>query len=76
LVDPKRDKNHTGEYLVKVQRQVENKWQYLKVVVDKNGQLKSEPTVSELTDNNTILCVCEQDFDLDRVVPEYDYNNL
>lgn len=39
--------------------------------MDKDGQIVSGPTVSEEpTSSNTILCVCEDDFNLERVVPD------
>jgi hypothetical protein len=45
LVDPKKDKNHTGEYLVKIQRDnrldknnvVPYRYTYLVAKIDKNG---------------------------------------
>lgn len=37
LVDPTKDKNHTGEYLVKVQTGSEGNWKYLVVKMDKDG---------------------------------------
>ena len=77
LVDPKKDKNHTGEHLVKIQYLNEQgkKYTYLVVVIDKDGQIKTDPIVWDSNDN-TILCVCKGDFDKDRVVPERDYDHL
>ena len=71
LVDPKKDKNHTGEYLVKIQYKVsEDAYKYLVTTIDKDGHIVSNPIVSqEPTTDNTILCVCESDFALERVVP-------
>lgn len=37
LVDPKKDKNHTGEYLVKVQYGSPRDWTYLVVKMNKDG---------------------------------------
>ena len=78
LVDPKKDKNHTGEYLVKIQYLNEQgkKYTYLVVIIDKDGQIKSDYPIVWDSNDNTILCVCEGDFDKDRVVPERDYDNL
>ena len=77
MVDPKKDKNHTGEHLVKIQYLNEQgkKYTYLVVVIDKDGQIKTDPIVWDSNDN-TILCVCKGDFDKDRVVPERDYDHL
>ena len=71
LVDPKKDKNHTGGYLVKIQYKVsDNAYKYLVTTIDKDGHVVSDPIVSqEPTTDNTILCVCEGDFALERAVP-------
>ena len=71
LVDPKKDKNHTGEYLVKIQYKVpDNGFKYLVTTIDKDGHVVSEPIVSKSqTTDNTILCVCEDDFDIERTIP-------
>ena len=38
LVDPEKDKNHTGEYLVKVQRKIgESKYLYVVATIDSEG---------------------------------------
>ena len=38
LVDPEKDKNHTGEYLVKVQRKLgDGRFQYIVARIDKDG---------------------------------------
>ena len=68
LVDAKKDKNHTGEFLVKIQRQLgENEYKYLVVKMDVEGQIVSEPIV--WTSNvNSVLCVCEDDFYRDETV--------
>ena len=71
LVDPRKDKNHTGEYLVKIQYKVsDTEFKYLVTTIDKDGHIVSDPIVSqEPTADNTILCVCESDFALERAVP-------
>ena len=71
MVDHKKDKNHTGEYLVKIQYKVsDTEFKYLVTTIDKDGHVVSEPIVSQdPTTDNTILCVCESDFDLERAVP-------
>lgn len=71
LVDPKKDKNHTGEFLVKIQYKVsDTKFKYLVTTIDKDGHVVSKPIISQVpTTDNTILCVCESDFDIERVVP-------
>ena len=68
LVDAKKDKNHTGEFLVKIQKKLgENEYKYLVVKMDMQGQIVSEPIV--WTSNvNSILCVCEDDFYRDQMV--------
>lgn len=89
MVDPEKDKNHTGWYRVKVQRKtkktvddVERDWyQYIVCDIDKDGQFRKDnnglPTVNVFdSEHNTILCVCEDDFNSDRTVPVYDYDNL
>ena len=76
LVDPEKDKNHTGEYLVKVQRKIgESKYLYVVATIDSEGQIKDKPTFWASNDN-TILCVYRDDFNSDRTVPVYDYDNL
>jgi hypothetical protein len=75
LVDPEKDKNHTGEYLVKVQRKIgEDKYQYIVAKIDKDGQFRKDnnglPIVNVFdSTKNTILCVCEDDFKSTRTVP-------
>jgi hypothetical protein len=71
LVDPKKDKNHTGEWLVKIQYKVsDTEFRYLVTTIDKDGHVVSEPIVSQdPTTDNTILCVCAGDFDIERAVP-------
>ena len=84
LVDPEKDKNHTGWFRVKVQRKMEgleNPYQYIVCDIDKDGQFaKDENGVPILnlfsSKDNTILCVCEDDFSADRTVTVYDYDNL
>lgn len=77
LVDAKKDKNHTGGFLVKIQKEVSGRYKYLVVKMDRNGKIVSGPMVSEeSTSSNTILCVCEDDYDLNRVVPQYNYEDL
>ena len=69
LVDPEKDKNHTGEYLVKVQRKIgESKYLYVVATIDSEGQIKDKPTFWSSNDN-TILCVYRDDFNSDRTVP-------
>ena len=76
LVDPEKDKNHTGEYLVKVQRKIgDSKYLYVVATIDSEGQIKNKPTFWSSNDN-TILCVYRDDFNSDRTVPVYDYDNL
>lgn len=75
LVDPKKDKNHTGEYLVKIQRDNgDGTYKYVCATIDSKGQFVTEPEY--WTSNvNSILCVCEDDFyNNDRVV--HDLDNL
>ena len=64
LVDPEKDKNHTGEYLVKIQYKVsDTEFKYLVTTIDKDGHVVSDPIVSqEPTTDNTLLCVCKKDF--------------
>jgi hypothetical protein len=76
LVDAKKDKNHTGEFLVKFQKAVSGRYKYLVVKMDRNGQIVSMSSPSDQTSSNTILCVCEDDYDLNRVVPQYNYDDL
>ena len=68
LVDAKKDKNHTGEFLVKIQRALGGgEYKYLVVKMDVEGQIVSEPIV--WTSNvNSVLCVCEDDFYRDETV--------
>lgn len=76
LVDPEKDKNHIGEYLVKVQRKIgDSKYLYVVATIDGEGQIKDKPTFWSSNDN-TILCVFRDDFNSDRTVPVYDYDNL
>jgi hypothetical protein len=37
LVDPETDKNHMGQYLVKVQRKLDDGYQYVVARIDKDG---------------------------------------
>lgn len=61
-VDPKKDKNHTGRFLVKVQRRLpDGTYNYAVAHIDSEGQLSTVPMTFS-SDRNTILCVCEQDF--------------
>ena len=68
LVDPNTDKNHTGEFLVKVQRKASaTSYKYVVLKINKDGQLCKNPNGTPAVvrfDNtkNTILCVCKSDF--------------
>lgn len=68
LVDPDKDKNHTGEYLVKVQRKFGSKYGYIVARMDKDGQFKRrsdgklDMALIAASNRNTILCVCKEDF--------------
>lgn len=45
-------------------------YKYLVTTIDKDGHIVSNPIVSqEPTTDNTILCVCESDFALERSIP-------
>lgn len=71
IVDPEKDKNHTGWYWVKVQRKVKNRnngrlaYRYLVAKIDRNGQFARRPDgVPDLdmffSENpSEMLCVCE-----------------
>lgn len=73
LVDPKRDKTHTGQYLVKVQKWFPNgKYGYIVATIDRNGQFlklaSGEPKIDIFSSmDNSILCVCQNDFKPDNV---------
>lgn len=69
LVDAKKDKNHTGEFLVKFQKAVSGRYKYLVVKMDRNGQILSDPTdpIIWTSNVNSILCVCEDDFYRDQM---------
>ena len=74
MVDPEKDKNHTGWYRVKVQRKVGNQYRYIVCDIDKDGQFRKDnnglPIVNVFdSTKNTILCVCEDDFKSTRTVP-------
>ena len=64
LVDPSKDKNHTGWFLVKVQRKVsDHQYTYIVVKMDKDGRFDNEFGVRRWTSSkNEILSVCERDF--------------
>lgn len=75
LVSPKKDKNHIGRYLLKVQRKVDDKYLYIVATIDREGQFarKSDGTLDIKlfsSNQNTILCVCEDDFKNTREKPE------
>ena len=67
LVDQGKDKNHTGQYLVKLQRKVgEDKYQYIVAKIDKDGQILDISPDQKLriwsSERNEILSVFENDF--------------
>ena len=75
LVDPSNDKNHTGWFRLKIQRKLDDD-NYLCIVCDisKDGQFRRDKDGNLdiklfKTKDNTILCVCEDDFLETRVVP-------
>ena len=73
LVDeaPGKGKNHVGRYLVKVQRLLDNgRYAYITAEIDKDGQFATDMNGVPLidvwdSDENTILCVCREDFSKD-----------
>lgn len=73
LVDPNNFKNHTGEFLVKVQKVFgQDRYGYIVARVDQDGQFltKENGTVDVTVFNsryNTILSVCESDYAVDRI---------
>ena len=84
LVDPAKDKTHTGEYIVKLQALTPKneddtdpqfKYTYVVAKMNHDGQMTHNPIVWQSNDD-TMLCVCESDLYSDRVVPTYDYDNL
>lgn len=67
LVDDRRGKTHTGEFLVKAIRRVGDSYRNIVVRIDMNGQICRNSDggldISTYSSNrNEILCVCEGDF--------------
>lgn len=67
LVDPDKDKNHTGEYLLKFQRQfADNSYGYIVAKMDKDGKILNVSGGERFrmwhSNVNEILSVCEADF--------------
>ena len=63
LVDPSKDKNHTGWFLVKVQRQFDDHYSYVVVKMDKDGRFDKDFGIRKWNSTkNEILSVCERDF--------------
>ena len=62
LVDDDKDKNHTGKFLVKLQRKLsETSYVYILAVIDQHGKSFGVPH-RFTSSKNTILCVCADDF--------------
>lgn len=70
LVDEKKDKNHTGQYYVKVMRKMGERYAYIVLKVDREGKIVGSPRTYG-SERNEILCVCRQDYESEPVpIPE------